>query len=600
MKIQKVHPIKIQLLFITLALCLISCTNQSPHSMHTTRYSLQEQINGQLLAYLHQATPQERKKAPLMIARYFIATQHYDLAQALLHNINPKTDSTHLLLSQLALNKNHLRQANQQLYQISPKNLGSNELVDYYQLRAQINLGYQKEQAAAIYWLEAFRLTQNKAEKNVLALKLANLLLKLPPKNTDSNHPYVVQARTINHFNALKTCINPSPQNTNLLSLPKCDMTQHPALKPYQTIIKQATLIQTKILTQYNKTQSWQKTAVLLPLSGPKALAGQTIRDGIVSHYLMNHSPLKHIDFYDTNQTQSLTLYQQRVDQHYHAVIGPLLKQNITSIQKEYPNLPIPMLALNYINSQSQQLYQLSLPPEQEILDLSKLAQQQGYHRALIIYSIPTMQKLYTRLKQDWLDSGRRITKAVPYTTTSPLRPLLKKALLINESQARNNNIQSLIKTPIIKNIRHRQDFDVIFLLITPDKTPQLIPLINYYYNESIPIYINSNALNSKTTLAQDLDGITFCQLPFLMPYNHKYGNLNQLIPSSSRNLKKLFALGLDAGTFSQLLLPPSPYPGATGSLTLKSTHRFVPRLDCAQYTHSQLRPIKLLHHDAI
>ena len=68
------------------------------------------------------------------------------------------------------------------------------------------------------------------------------------------------------------------------------------------------------------------------------------------------------------------------------------------------------MLALNQVATQTKGLYQLGLPPEQEMTNLSQLAIRNGHHRALIFYDTSkNNQRLYKALKKDWLDNNRLI-----------------------------------------------------------------------------------------------------------------------------------------------------------------------------------------------
>ena len=83
------------------------------------------------------------------------------------------------------------------------------------------------------------------------------------------------------------------------------------------------------------------------------------------------------------------------------------------------------------------------------------------------------------------------------------------------------------------------------------------------------------------------------------MPNNKKFSTLNKSLAITSNNFKKLFALGLDAAQFYQLIISPQTYLGATGKLTLTKENRFSRQLDCAKYTKSRRNPLQLITNHA-
>lgn len=545
--------------------CLIACV--ATHSP-TDKITLSPNKPSTLLAQTHQKTKQTQQ-SPLNVAKYFIDTQHYKLATQQLQAIKPKTDSVYLLLSQIAMRMQDLTKANQWLYQISKETLTRQELLDYYQLRGKINFAYQKKNAAAIYWLEGFRLANQLKIKKQFAKQLIAILPTLPQTNNDSTAPYLVQAQTLEHFASLKDCIRKIIKHNASNS---CNTNN--TLQRYTTLFESIKKQHAYQHSQTKKTAQWNRVAVLLPLSGEHKIAGKTIQQGMLHSDLIHDSTVSNMDFYDTNKAASISsLYSDIISKQYSAVIGPLLKKNIKILQQDYPTPPIPTLNLNYLSKPKSTMYQLSLLSSKEIVDLSQLAQEQGYKQALILYS-NSNRNSYEELKHHWILSGKKIMGSVAYSSQDSTNQLIKKSLFDNQ----NNTL--------------RHDFDIIFLLLNQSTTEQVIPVINDYYNANLPIFVHSQAVNLTSLPNYDLNGITFCQQPILMPYNHQYSHFNLLTDNQSPNLIKLLGLGADASQFAQLQINPQAYSGATGKLTLDSHNRYIPTLECAHYANNHLRPI--------
>ncbi|MDX8400066.1 MAG: penicillin-binding protein activator, partial [Gallionellaceae bacterium] len=131
--------------------------------------------------------------------------------------------------------------------------------------------------------------------------------------------------------------------------------------------------------------------AVLLPLTGPLAKAGKAIRNGImVDWYRSNRLGLEPPDlsFYDTAVTEDIkNLYKQAVLNGAETVLGPLSKTKVQQLSK-LDNLSVPVLALNYADTQSTQLhnfFQFGLAPEDEAEQIANDIWQQGARRVMVI-----------------------------------------------------------------------------------------------------------------------------------------------------------------------------------------------------------------------
>lgn len=129
-----------------------------------------------------------------------------------------------------------------------------------------------------------------------------------------------------------------------------------------------------------------QPIALLLPLQGPLANIGQSVKQGFLAAAEENGSS-PHIILIDTSIEPSMqAAYTAAITKNAQIIVGPLLKpevQNIASFQTK-----IPILALNYLKadiSTPPELYQFGLSPIDEAQQVTHLSWQNNKRSALII-----------------------------------------------------------------------------------------------------------------------------------------------------------------------------------------------------------------------
>ena len=89
--------------------------------------------------------------------------------------------------------------------------------------------------------------------------------------------------------------------------------------------------------------------ALVLPLSGGFASAGQIVRDGFMAAWLEDTANAERpaITVMDSAGADVVALYHQAVADGAEFVVGPLQKSEVALLAAE-PDLPVPVLALNY------------------------------------------------------------------------------------------------------------------------------------------------------------------------------------------------------------------------------------------------------------
>lgn len=332
-----------------------------------------------------------------------------------------------------------------------------------------------------------------------------------------------------------------------------------------------------------------QPIALLLPLQGPLANIGQSVKQGIFAAAEENGVPPR-IILIDTRLKPSMqAAYTEAITKNAQIIIGPLLKPQVQSIASLQTSIPI--LSLNYLNSDIStppELYQYGLSPIDEAQQATQHAWQTGKRSALIITTNGNWgSQIGEAFAQQWQALGGTIVG--------------KLALSQNPSDITKQMSHFLhFKPPHERRI----DFDVIFLASNPQVGRQVKPLLKFFYAGDIPVYATASiysGIPKSQRSDRDLNQIIFCAAPWSLANSVIEPNLYQQLKSASpahfsRN-SKYYALGIDAfhviqqlGRLSQS--SQQTIQGTTGILSLNNQHRIVRQLPCAQFRNGYLVPI--------
>ncbi|MFO1374653.1 MAG: penicillin-binding protein activator [Agitococcus sp.] len=274
------------------------------------------------------------------------------------------------------------------------------------------------------------------------------------------------------------------------------------------------------------------ETSILLPSTGTTAKTAEFVRNGLLSGYYQslaqnNHSPF--LRFYDTTSSSAIeTIIQQSQNNGSQLIIGPLLKEQVAQLVKNPPNIPV--LALNRVNNEGlSTLWQFALAPEEEIVPLIKVMQQNGIKKVRVIgLNDANSERLRQAFEQTWTGMGGNLASNYTLTQTA--------------TDGFTQSIKKLITEP------HNKDVQA-FYLASPQSALYIMPLLNFYQHNPPPVYSNSLAYDSqKTSLErQDLNGLSFCGLPWVIEATKWSKPDDEAI-----NDDRLFAFGADAWLLSQ------------------------------------------------
>lgn len=331
--------------------------------------------------------------------------------------------------------------------------------------------------------------------------------------------------------------------------------------------------------------------AIMLPNSGPYAAAANALRIGFMAAYYKEPSEQRPaIAFYDSsNSINTWPLYQEAVASGAEMVIGPLSKDSVSQLARA-GELAVPVLALNQVPPEvtpPENLFQLSLSPEDEASQAAERAWLDGHENAVVLtprggWGI----RIYSAFQQRWEQLGGTLVEHQSYDTKqhdfgAPIQALLN----IDESKARRKNIQRLLGKRLEFDPRRRQDARFIFLAAKPNKARQIRPQLQFHHASGLPIYGTSHLYTGNPAPKKDIDleGVKFPDIPWLL--STEVGPLSRdqvsrSLGATELRYPRLYAMGIDSFKILPHLsrLRSSPreiFEGQTGKLFLDSIQQF-------------------------
>ena len=339
--------------------------------------------------------------------------------------------------------------------------------------------------------------------------------------------------------------------------------------------------------------------AVMLPLTGKLAAAGEAIRAGLMSAHFQQEASERpqQILFYDSGNpdTDFMSLYQRALDEGARTIIGPIDKIAINKLAQNL-ELDVPVLTLNYAENpaaQTTNLYQYGLLPEDEAEQVAELAIKDGLERAAVL--VPDsewgerMQRAFrTRFKQ----LGGAIISVQKYDQQKddyslPIRSMFD----IDDSNTRHRVLQNVLDTKLKFEPHRREDVDMIFIAANSRSARGIMPAFKFHRAGDLPVYATSTVYTGRVDKIadRDLNGIVFCDLPWnLTTDNPLRASFESLWPEH-RTLSRLFAMGIDAYHLAGNLTYLSNndyarFQGETGNLHMDEYGRFRRELVWARF----------------
>ncbi|MHB8622619.1 MAG: penicillin-binding protein activator [Sulfuricaulis sp.] len=347
------------------------------------------------------------------------------------------------------------------------------------------------------------------------------------------------------------------------------------------------------------------RIALILPLTSDYSVAAQAVRDGFMAMDAANTNPDKpKIKIYDTGPDPSKgpAIYAQAVNDGAQFIVGPLGREAAEAILHQ-GNIKVPTLMLNHTDeipsATSKYLFEFGLPPEQEARQVADRAYLDGHRQAAVFYpKTPWGERVMTAWTSRWQSLGGIVVASQSYDEEdSDFSDPIKHLLNITQSDTRKNQIEQIIGQKVQFESRARQDIDFIFLVADAGHGRLIVPQLNFYHAERVPVYSTSHIFTGTGDAVQDtdLDGVEFDDMPWMLVGDGKIQELRQALehnwPYAHTDVDRLFALGID----SYAILPNlnrismdsgAHFSGVTSGLSLDRDGRIQRQLIWARFSH--------------
>lgn len=299
------------------------------------------------------------------------------------------------------------------------------------------------------------------------------------------------------------------------------------------------------------------RVAVLLPLTGPLAAAGQSVRDGLLTAYFAETRRRPSLHFHDTGKGIGPALAAARNDRA-QLLIGPLTRDEVSALFEQGAS-DIPVLALNRgTGTPPDGSAAFALSPEDEGAASADRLVDRGLLRVLAVHQDDdTAQRALASFRERLQSRGGEVVGDVRLSESNPdYVPLLQQGL----AATAGNPPQALFLT--LKAAPARllaAQLELVGLAELPRTSTSLI------------------LAGGNPRMDGELDGVEFPELPWLLGLRDDLPepeDLARRLPSAQGSGARLFAFGMDAWRLAGYLDHLGKHPdamvrGATGELRL-------------------------------
>jgi hypothetical protein len=380
------------------------------------------------------------------------------------------------------------------------------------------------------------------------------------------------------------------------------------------------------------------QVAVLLPREGRFAIAGSTIRDGLINAFYQSQGERPVLRFYNTGDRPAMAVsaYRQAVEDGADMIVGPLDRAAVAQLQS-LPERGIPVFALNEaeqteaaenaeptppgsekaaakglnqpafgdnsgigsglsplpMGATGALFVRATLSPEAEAMQAARLARQMGKRRALVLTAEDSWgDRMLMAFESAFAEQGGMVADVRYFRPDETNHDAPVQAILdLQRSQRRYQRVRRLVGESLSFEPTIRQDADVIFLAARAENARLLVPLLNFHRGGDLPILATAAVHDlARDSAEEDLEGVMFCDAPWVLDGSHK--RLPEAFGSGGPG-SRLFALGMDSYRLLPFLEwlasePGERFPGATGDLSISPDGRLLRELACARFDNGQ------------
>jgi outer membrane PBP1 activator LpoA protein len=342
--------------------------------------------------------------------------------------------------------------------------------------------------------------------------------------------------------------------------------------------------------------------ALLLPISGRNSAAAITVRDGFMTAYYQTPEAQRTpINVYDTGDTGIAENVARATQEGADIIVGPLTRDEVVAAAGIATRRP-PILSLNFLppgQPAPAGFYQYALSPEDEARLAARRILADGHRNGLaIVPSGDWGTRVLAAFKQELEAGGGGLYSS---TTLEPsmtdYSDSITTILRISDSSARHRRLESILGTKLQFEPRRRGDIEFIFAPAQANVERLLRPQLRFHFAGNIPTYATSDAFEPDPHNNQDLEGLMFPDMPWMLGSDLADAVRNALQTAypngGGPRRNRLFAFGFDAYRLATALHGGATnfqVEGLTGRLTLDPDHRIHRELVWAQIHNGEIK----------
>ena len=350
------------------------------------------------------------------------------------------------------------------------------------------------------------------------------------------------------------------------------------------------------------------RIALLLPGSGPLQAVAQPVRDGFFTAHFADANPQRaEIYVYDSGGTaaEAVAAYQKAAASGVDRIVGPLSRDAVSAVFAQ-GHLPVPVLALNQPErgeTPPPGSVAFGLTPDAEAAQAAEHVRERGITRAVIITAT-----------EDWAERAALAFRAQFESGN---------AQIVGEARVQEGevNFSTMIRqaftgvTPVSNaapapGAAAPPTADTaIFISMRTQQARLLLPQLKLAGFANVPVFATSHIYsgNNNPGMDRDLDGVEFCDAPWLFDAVLSLPKRSEIVRSldSARGAGgRLFAMGMDAYALLPYMdwlaqRPDSYLAGATGQLAEDNLGRVQRLLTWARFDNGTPHPVNGLQMSA-
>lgn len=614
----KSHSLPAAIAALVIALGFAGCTTPGPSTRpaHTDNQTAQADRLARSGKHLDaakayetlaaQSTGEQHDRLLLRAAQQYLQAGDNDRATDLLAQLTPRLPTQDAVLrgqiaAELALRTQRPDKALTELNRI-PQPLPAESIVNILSLRAQALFGLNRPAAGVMTALDRARLLKSPAEQRANQRLIWEGLQRSARANADFTVPAGASSDVAGWLElghaALMAARNPFTAKEDLANW----RTKYP-MHSANSFLTDDVLPELGAGLEYPP-----QIALVLPLTGRQQSAGIAVRDGFMAA-LLQQDPGKRpvLNVYDTTAMGAVTAYKRALTDGAQFVVGPLTKEDVAAVATS-GEASVLTLALNQMTEGTPPpalLFQFSLDPEEEARQVAQRVTNDSRMRGLVL--LPNNdwgQRVFRAFDAELKTLGGTIAGLRFYDPAArdysePIRQLL----LIDESRARANAVNSTLGMKLEFEPRRRGDAQFVFVGAQPTQGRSLRPTLRFHLSQDLPMYSTSDIYEPDASANADLDGVIFPHMPWVISPDAASTEMRSAIgkfwPSRARSQGRLYAFGFDAYRLIPLLKggrfgSAHATPGMTGLLSIDDKGRVHRQLDWARVSDGEPVPFNL------